>query len=143
MTTKEWLNRGWQQDKYINSLLAEKEEALTRATSVTVSAEGERVQNSSGNSTERKMLKYAEYSELIDKQVDRLVDIKSEIIKAINRVEDNILRTLLIDRYIRFMKWEQIAVDLNYSYEWTVKRLHPKALEKIKEFIVIHIAPMV
>ena len=50
---------------------------------------------------------------------------------AIERVNDCTLRKLLIKRYLQFKTWEQIAVEMNYSWRQIV-RLHGKALQKVK-----------
>lgn len=134
MGTKEWLNRGREADKYINELLKEKEEALTRATSVTAVSDSERVQSSKGNSTERKFIAYAEYDRLIDKHIDELWEIKTEIMQALGAVKDTTLRRLLFNRYIRCMKWESVAEDMGYDVRH-ILRLHGKALKKIGEVI--------
>lgn len=135
MTTKEWLNRGYKIDAEINALLGEQQRALLLATNAVANTEGEKVQTSKRNTTEDKFIAYASYSELINKRIDELYKIKTEIMRAINRVKDGRLRQLLILRYIKFEKWEQIADNLNYSREWITKALHPRALmaiEKIK-----------
>lgn len=134
MTTKEWLTRARNLDKEINRLLAEKEKALSAATSSTAPASGEKVQTSRRNSSESKFLNYAEYSELIDNRIDELYAVKKEILSAINELDSSTLRTLLIARYINFHTWEEIAVEMNYSY-MHVCRLHGKALQKIKDVI--------
>ena len=82
-----------------------------------------------------KFINYASYSEMIDNRIDELYAIKQEILQAINLVDDGTLRTLLIARYINFGTWEQIAVDLHYSYVHIVHNLHPKSLKAISEIV--------
>ena len=38
-----------------------------------------------------------------------------------------------MERYINLKRWEEIAADNNYTWNYLVYRLHPKALEKIKD----------
>ena len=135
MTTKEWLNRGYKLDKEINALLKEQSAALTRATGSTCGTSAERVQTSRRNTTEDRFINYASYSELIDNRIDELYAIKQEILSAINKVDDAVLRTLLIEKYVNFHTWEQIACDMNYSYVHVVHNLHPKALNAISKIV--------
>lgn len=135
MTTKEWLNRGYKLDKEINALLKEQSAALTRATGSTCGTSAERVQTSRRNTTEDRFINYASYSELIDNRIDELYAIKQEILSAINKVDDAVLRTLLIEKYINFHTWEQIACNMNYSYVHVVHNLHPKALNAISKIV--------
>lgn len=135
MTTKEWLNRGYKLDKEINALLKEQSAALTRATGSTCGTSAEKVQTSRRNNSEDRFINYASYSELIDNRIDELYAIKQEILSAINKVDDAVLRTLLIEKYVNFHTWEQIACDMNYSYVHVVHNLHPKALNAISKIV--------
>ena len=135
MTTKEWLNRGYKLDKEINALLKEQSAALTRATGSTCGTNAERVQTSRRNTTEDRFINYASYSEMIDNRIDELYAIKQEILSAINKVNDAVLRTLLIEKYVNFHTWEQIACNMNYSYVHVVHNLHPKALNAISKIV--------
>lgn len=135
MTTKEWLNRGYKMDKEINALLKEQSAALTRATGSTCGTNAEKVQTSRRNTSENRFINYASYSELIDNRIDELYAIKQEILSAINKVHDAVLRTLLIEKYVNFHTWEQIACDMNYSYVHVVHNLHPKALDAISKIV--------
>lgn len=140
MTTKEWLSRGWKLDNEINALLSEQKRAFDIACGTTTRISDDKVQASRGNSAETKFINYLEYSKMIDDRIDELYAIKQEILKAINKLEDNTYRTLLIERYINFKTWENIAVDMNYCYKHIVHTLHPKSLKCIKEVIECNIA---
>lgn len=142
MTTKEckeWLLRAKKINSEVDSLIKQQEHALTQATGTTEEMGNEKVQTSKRNTSEDRFINYASYSEMIDNRIDELYAIKLEILSAINKVDDTILRTLLILRYLNFSTWEQIAVELNYSYR-QVCRLHGKALNKIKDVIECHTA---
>lgn len=134
MTTKEWLSRGWRIDREIRELEQAQVEALALATRTTASTDGERVDGGGDNSSERAMVAYAdkaaEYAELIDSKIRELVGIKTEIIRAVGRVDDPTLRALLVARYVNFKTWEQIAVDMHYTYQW-VCTLHGRALNEL------------
>ena len=138
MTIKEWLSRGWRIDREIKELEKAKEEILTRITKTTSNPEIERVDGAGENKNEQAIVVYIDkanqYAASIQKRINALVSVKSEIIGAIQKVNDSTLRALLTARYVNFKTWEQIAVELNYSY-MHVCRLHGKALVKIKDVI--------
>ena len=136
MTTKEWLSRAKKMDSEINRLLEEQAKALTTATGSTAPIAGEKVQTSRRNRSESKFLNYAAYSELIDRSIDELYAVKKEILSAINELDSSTLRTLLIARYINFHTWEEIAVEMNYSYVHVVNNLHPRALREIEKQLI-------
>lgn len=131
MTAKEWLRRGWQIDQEINSLLRTKQETRDRLTSVTAGYDGESVQ---GTRDPHKYDRLAELDEMIDQRIDQLVAVKQEIVDAIAQVEDSRYRTLLTERYMEFKTWEQIAVDMDYSYMHTC-RLHGEALRELEKVL--------
>ena len=141
MTAKEWLQRGWEIDRRIGELKLEKEQMFALATSTTGHILDDNIRGNGGNSSEAKMIKYTEYSQELDSQIDKLLEIKREILKAIKSVDDRNMQQLLTMRYITFKKFEQIAIEMNYSYR-QVLRLHGEALLKIKDVIECHIDPM-
>ena len=139
---KEWLLRARKTDEEINALILEQERALTKATSTVAQSGSEKVQTSNVNTSENKFISYAVYSELIDKRIDRLYEIKKEILENVNKLDDATLRTILILRYLNFQTWEMIACRIHYSYK-QVCRLHGKALNLIKDVIECPIAPVI
>lgn len=146
MTTKEWLSRGWRIDREIRELEQAQVEALALATRTTASTDGERVDGGGGNSSERAMVAYAdkaaEYAALIDEKIRELVGIKTEIIRTVERVENPTLRAVLMARYVNFKTWEQIAVEMSYSY-MHVCRLHGRALVEVRDVIECDIPPVI
>lgn len=129
---KKWLSRAKKADEEINALISEQARALTNATSTTAYSGSEKVQTSNVNTSESKFVSYAAYSELIDERIDRLYEIKKEILERVNKLDDATLRAILIFRYLNFERWETIAGIMNYSYK-QVCRLHSKALALIKD----------
>ena len=127
MTTKEWLSRATNIDREIGRLLRERRAAWDRAVSVTSRLNANKV---SGTKDPHKYDTLVAYENLIDAKVDELYAVKQEILVAIDRVQDSTLRALLLERYINGKKWEQIAVDLNYSWRQII-RLHGQALQKV------------
>ena len=133
MTAKEWLMRARRLDAEIGALIEEQKRAWDRAVSAAAGCTDDKVQTSRTNTSEARFVCYADYARRIDRRIDELYAVKCEIMDAIARVEDGTLRTLLIERYINFKTWENIAERLGMTEEWIRKRLHRKALEKIDQ----------
>ena len=55
------------------------------------------------------------------------------IVDSINQIEEP-YRTILMARYIQEKNFEEISVELKYSYAWTT-HLHGEALQKFEEWI--------
>lgn len=60
------------------------------------------------------------------KRIQTLTDIRNRI----NIVKNQSEREVLTYRYIRGMKWEDIAVKMDYSWQW-LHKVHSKALKSI------------
>lgn len=68
-------------------------------------------------------------------EVERLTMLEAEIVGAIDRVPEP-YRTLLYERYVNGKTWEQVAVDMHYSYRGVTK-MHGRALQTLKECIEV------
>ena len=86
MTTKEWLRRARDLNRLIDAKLADRDRALELACQCTAVLSEDKVQTSHGNTSEDRMIKYVEYTEEIDKMIDRLLKLKQEISDAISEV---------------------------------------------------------
>jgi anaerobic ribonucleoside-triphosphate reductase len=64
----------------------------------------------------------------INEKIKKLVDLKCEIGQRIESMTEDELRLILQKRYVNFQKWEEIADDLNITYQWA-HTLHRKALK--------------
>lgn len=54
-----------------------------------------------------------------------------EITDQIEQLENEDEKDILIYRYIKLMKWEDIAVKMNFSWKW-VHKIHARALKNLK-----------
>jgi len=68
-------------------------------------------------------------------ELNRLCAVRGEILGTIDSVP-KVYRPVLIERYVNGKTWEQVAVDLNYSYRGITK-LHGRALLAVKECIEV------
>lgn len=98
----------------------------------------EKVQTSTkGDALESSVIKYVELQDKVNTMIDEFVDKKNKIISQIQSLTDTRCIKILYMRYIRYMSFESIAVELCYSYDH-IRRLHAKAL---KDFERCHKMP--
>ena len=71
----------------------------------------------------------------VSEEVVKLCKLETEISCMIGSMPEP-YRTLLYERYINGKTWEQIAVDMNYSYRGVTK-MHGRALQAVKECIEV------
>lgn len=130
MTAKEWLGRARKLRLRLSALEDSKQRAYARAVSSTA-GQGEHV---SGGEPGDKLAAYAEVSLAADRQIEKLEQVRAEILQVIGQVEDNTLATLLTEYYVNDKTWEEVAVQMQYSWRW-VRRLHVRALEQVQEIL--------
>lgn len=133
METKQWLSRGWFLQQEIDSLKEAERHALAKATSMSAPIR-EAISHTAAERADDKLIAYADggYIDSIRRQCEKLMQILHEISAAIYAVDDGVLRTLLINRYILFKSWEQISLDMNYSWR-QIHRIHSKALNEVEK----------
>lgn len=100
-----------------------------RVLSTTAHIGGDKVKSSSGG-IEDAMIRLVDFEHEITEQIDRLCDIKREILGVIGQVPDPAMQTLLELRYIHMWRWERIAGEMNYAFRHTL-RLHGRALDEV------------
>ena len=76
------------------------------------------------------VIKIVSLQEEINQDINALVELKHEIMGVIKAVPNVEYQTLLEKRYLCFITWEQIAVDMNYSMQH-IHRMHSSALKEI------------
>lgn len=83
-----------------------------------------------GQRIENAMAKIVDAENLIRSDIELLVIALGEIRQMIATIDDTVLRLVLHKRYLCYQKWEQIAADLNYSWQW-LHKMHGRALNVI------------
>ena len=134
MTTKEkkeYLKRYRKIDREVNQLLMEKDEIISLGTRITPRYSDLPRGWGESNKVQLSVEKLEAQEEKIDKKIDLLHEVKADIEKAIQTVENDTLRVLLRYRYINGFTWEKISVMMGYGYR-NITRLPGKALIQIK-----------
>lgn len=75
-------------------------------------------------------VKIINLSDYIDETVDKLVDLKYQLIQAIEQLDDSRERTIIWMKYISSKGWDEIAEELKIS-KTTLFMLHDEAIKKI------------
>lgn len=131
MTAKEYLSQAYRLDQRINSKLEQVSSLNELATKCTSTLTGmPHSPNRSSSTMADAVTKIIDLQAEINSDIDRLVDLKREIVTVIKAVDNTEYQTLLELRYLCFKTWEQIAVDMNYRVR-NVHILHNEALEKV------------
>ena len=73
--------------------------------------------------------------EMLQARVKELRSDLDAVQEAINLLEDETQILLMDARYIRHMKWEEIAILLSYTHRRTLQ-IHSKALKEISKRII-------
>lgn len=66
---------------------------------------------------------------------DALLVKRMEILKTINKVERAEYNRLLYLRYVQCLKWEDIAEDMHYVYQWVAGPLHDNAVAEVEKIL--------
>jgi hypothetical protein len=138
MTAKQYLRQALRLNEKIDANMLELERLRALATAVSspdlsqdrVRASG--VSDRIGNI----VAKIVDLEEKINAEIDKFVGLKKEIRERLSMMPDDDLRLILQKRYINFQKWEQIAVDMNFTFQW-VHVLHKRALNEFKKFMSV------
>ena len=88
------------------------------------------VQESKAGLKDDAYVKIINLSDYIDKTVDKLVDLKYQLIQAIEQLDDSRERTIIWMKYISSKGWDEIAEELQIS-KTTLFILHDEAIKKI------------
>ena len=135
MTAKEYLKRAWNVDQRINSKLHQLDSLKDMATKATSTLGTETV---SGTRNVQRMADTIDnivaLENEINDDIDRLVDLKRDVIKTISKVQDTNCLTLLELRYLSFKSWDDIAAEMNYTSRW-VHIMHSKALAAVEKIL--------
>ncbi len=132
MNTKTYLSQTRYLDMRIRSKLQQVDSLNELATNCTSVLTG-MPRNPSGSTSRMSdaICKIIDLQNEINRDIDTLVDLKKEIMGVVKAVANPEHQTLLEKRYLCFLSWEKIAVDMGYDLRY-VHKLHIRALDECK-----------
>jgi hypothetical protein len=77
-------------------------------------------------------VKIINLNDYINDQVDKLIDLKYQLIQAIEQLDNSKERTIIWMKYISSKGWDEIAEELKIS-KTTLFILHDEAIKKIEK----------
>lgn len=136
MKAKEYLQQLKRLDTLINQKIKELDELRSMSTVGAVDYSTERVQSSHSQEAPfvRIVHKMIELEQEINAEIDTFVDEKHRIINQIQGLKNPDYISLLFKRYVEFKKFETIAVEMNYTYQY-ILNMHGYALKSFEEII--------
>jgi DNA-directed RNA polymerase specialized sigma subunit len=136
MNAKEYLSQAWYLDKRIKT--KERQLDWLRSHAVYVSpklAEVPKAPSIRRSPVEEAVVRITELEHEITTSIAQLMRLKTEIGEAIRGVNSMECETLLEMRYLTFLSWDQVAVQLGYSQDY-IYHLHRKALALVRVPVV-------
>ena len=131
MTARDYLSQAYRLDQRINSKLEQVECLNGLATKVSSTLTGmPKNPNHATSTMADTVTKIIALQAEINNDIERLVDLKREMVAVIKAVANTERQTLLELRYLCFKTWEQIAVEMDYTVR-NVHLLHKEALKAI------------
>ena len=128
---KKYLSQAFGLNQRIESKLWQIEDLHDLATKATVTySDMPKSPNRDGSRMEDAIIKIIDLENEINQDMMKLVELKKDIIRRIKAVESAELQTILELRYLSYMRWEEIAIELGYGID-NVFRLHRNALDEI------------
>ena len=135
MDAKCFLSQVKKLDLQIKNKLIEKQQWKDIALGITANMDGERVQSSGAKSKMADAVeKCVDMEAEIDSLVDKLIEVKKEVIQTIERLDSPMDYDLLHKRYIQFLSLQEIADYYGRDYT-TITTAHGRALKNVQALI--------
>lgn len=125
------MNRVRRIDKEIEALLRLVQRTRESLESITQNYDADGAQSTKNP---HKYDRLIELESLVDSKIDEQIAMKAEILETISAVPDRRQRLVLMEYYVEMKTWEQVAVDLSYSY-MHVTRIHGYALKEVQRIL--------
>ena len=131
MSAKEYLSQAMYIDQRINSQLEQVMTLRETATKATATlSDMPRSDSPNLQSMENTLVKIVDLENEINRDIDRLVDLKAEVRQLIAALENPEQQLILELRYLCFKQWSAIMEEMGIS-ETSVYRIHGEALKNI------------
>jgi hypothetical protein len=139
MNTKTYLSQARYLDMRIKSKLQQIASLNDLATSCSSVLTGmPRNPNSGGSKMADAVCKMIDLQNELKRDIEALVDLKKDIMNTVRLVADVEQQTLLEKRYLCFLSWEKIAVEMHYSIQH-VYRMHDDALKVVDSILTMRV----
>ena len=136
MNAIEYLDQAYRLDQHINSKLQQVENLRSLTERVTAVYGGEVVSRTRNPwSLQDAIGRVMEAEEELNREIDKLVDLKIEIANVISEVHNETYRLILEKRYLGFLSWNRIASDLNISRRWVLVQ-HERAVGVVEKLLL-------
>lgn len=132
LSAKDYLSQAYRIDHRINSKLEQIQSlrALSTKATATLSDTPQSKGTRNIHSMEDIIVKMIDLESEINADLNRLIDLKHEIITVVKCIDSPEYQTLLELRYLCFKTWEEIAVEINWSIR-QVYYMHGEALKQV------------
>ena len=131
MTAKQYLNRVRRIDKEIEALLRLVQRTRESLETVTQNYDSDGAQSTKNP---HKYDRLVELESLVDEKIDQQIALKAEILNTIMQLEDRRQRLVLMEYYIEMKTFEQVAVDIHYSWR-QIMNIHGHALKEVQKLL--------
>ena len=138
MTAKEYLQQLHKADVIINQRIQEKADLRARLSSIgSFDYAKDRVQTSlpEGAGYERQIEKIIDLENEIDRLIDEYTDLKHKVIGQLHDLNSAEQIKILYKRYVLSERFEQIAVDLDFSIR-NVYKIHGQGLQEFQKILL-------
>ena len=136
MNAKQYLRQVRRLDNTVNTKLEQVEMLRAMTTRMTANLTADKVQESNiPDKISTLICKIVDLEKEIINDINKLIDLKTEVMRKIDSIQNDDYRLLLTLRYLNFKTWEQIAVEMKFTFQW-VHELHKRALiefEKVQD----------
>lgn len=122
-------------DSIVSNKLIEQRQWKELALGITANMDGDRVQSSGSLSKMADALnKCIDMEAEIDRMVDKLIDIKRDVVSILERLDSPMEYNVLHMKYIQFKDFQDIADKYGKEYGWATTT-HGRALAKVQEIM--------
>ena len=135
MTAKEYIQRYKLMTTKIETAERELADLREKSTAVAVNLDGMPHGSRLSDRTARLAAEIADSEAALTDMRAQAERIRRDIIRTLDRLSDPTDFKLLYLRYIQGYKWETVAAELHYSYQWTSGHLHDHALESLQDVL--------
>lgn len=135
MKAQDFLRQVRKLDLQIQNKLIEKQQWRDVALGITANMDGERVQSSGAKSKMADAInKCIDVEAEIDCLVDKLIEVKKEVIQTIELLDSPTEYDVLHRRYIQFLSLQEIADHYRKDYGWATTT-HGRALKSLQSIL--------